>query len=109
VAPIEKPGLQLERTHLSWERTAIGFLAIGAIVLFNSGGPLREGRTTLALLAIAPGLVTFGISRMRGRTALRTDQSGRTVISAPGVPVWLIGGATAFLAAALLIALVLNH
>jgi putative membrane protein len=83
VPAVEKPGLQIERTHLAWERTAIGFLAIGVIVLFNSGGPLREGRTTLALLAIAPGLVTFGISRMRGRIALRTGESGRSVLPAP--------------------------
>ncbi len=103
-----KPGLQIERTHLAWERTAIGFLAIGAIVLFNSGGPLREGRTILALLAIAPGLITFGISRMRGRTAVRPDQFGRSVIPAPVISVWLIGWSAAFLAAALLLALALT-
>ena len=107
--PAPKPGLQIERTHLAWERTAIGFLAIGAIVLFNSGGPLREGRITLALLAIAAGLVTFGISRMRGRTALRTDQSSRLVVPAPVVSVWLIGGSTALLAVALLVALALSR
>ena len=44
----EKPGLQGERTELSWERTAIGFLAIAAVVLFRHHGPLAEGRTGLA-------------------------------------------------------------
>jgi putative membrane protein len=61
------PGLQAERTQLSWERTAIGFLAIGAIVLFRHDGPLAPGRTIVAVATLLIALTVFGIARNRTR------------------------------------------
>src|SRR5258708_22983708 len=52
-----RPSLQAERTELSWERTAIGFLVSGAIPLLRPGGPLAVGRTSLAITAVLLALL----------------------------------------------------
>jgi uncharacterized membrane protein YidH (DUF202 family) len=68
------PGLQAERTQLSWERTAIGFLAVGAIVLFRHDGPLATGRTVVAVATLLIALTVFGIARTRRmRDCARTE------------------------------------
>lgn len=41
-------GLQAERTALSWERSALGFLVGGTLVLLRPHGPLQAGRIALA-------------------------------------------------------------
>ena len=81
----DKPGLQAERTQLSWERTAIGFLAGGAIPLLHEGGPLAFGRTSLAILAILLALLVISLGFMRSKR-LRMP---------PKAQIYLIGGATA--------------
>ncbi|WP_099023054.1 DUF202 domain-containing protein [Mycolicibacterium palauense] len=104
--PADKPGLQIERTHLSWERTAIGMLAIAAIVLFHHTGPLGSGRAALATLAVLLSLACFAVSRARGRLTVATTATGRPAVPSAGAAVPLIGGGTAALAATILIALV---
>lgn len=58
-------GLQPERTHLSWERTAIGFVAIGALVLLRHGGVPFTGRSVVAVIAFTLALAVTLLSRTR--------------------------------------------
>jgi uncharacterized protein DUF202 len=96
--PRERPGLQAERTQLSWERTAIGFLTSGAIPLLRGGGPLAPGRTGLAVLAVLLALLVVCIGRDRARH-FRTS---------PAVAVYLIGGATTVFATVIVTLLLLR-
>ncbi len=102
--PAPKPGLQIERTHLAWERTAMSFLAIAAIILFHHSGPLGPARTTLATLTILLSILGFLISRSRGRITVQTD---RSLVRTPQVAVHVMGWGTALLALSLLSALAL--
>lgn len=86
-----KPGLFAERTQLAWERTAIGFLAVGAIVLLPHRGPLTADRAVVAVASVLVSLIVFRIGRRRSK---RVDQ-------VPFTAVRLVGLATAVLAVVL--------
>lgn len=94
----DRRGLQVERTQLSWERTAIGFLAGGAIPLLREGGPLAFGRTSLAILAILLALLVIWLGYVRAKR----------MPSPPKAEVYLIGGATAGFAAVIVVFLALG-
>ncbi|MFC3778443.1 DUF202 domain-containing protein [Mycolicibacterium holsaticum] len=102
----QKPGLPAERTLLSWERAAFGFLISGALVLLRPHGPLGSGRTVLALTATLLALLVLGLGYRRSRQ-IRTSLviAGRVVMLAPRVEVLLIGGATVGFATAIVVAL----
>jgi hypothetical protein len=89
-----KPGLQAERTELAWERTAIGFLAIAAVVLFRHDGPLAEGRTGLALVSIVLALLALLIAQLRAR---------QPRVSGAATVVRFVGWSTASLAALIVV------
>ena len=101
--PSSTPGLQAERTELAWERSAIGFLAIGAIVLFRHSGPLAEGRTALAVLSLGLALVVFRVGQTRGRQV-----TGSQVVRPANTAVLVIGTATAGLAIAIIAAVAVS-
>jgi hypothetical protein len=93
---------------LSWERSAIGFLGIAAIVLFRHNGPLAEGRTLLAVLSILLALLTFRIAHVRGpRSMTQRAGAGNPEVSSPISAVRLVGWSTAFLAAVIVVFLAL--
>ncbi|GJF11965.1 hypothetical protein NGTWS1803_21100 [Mycolicibacterium cyprinidarum] len=104
-----KPGLPSERTLLSWERSAFGFLVGGALVLLRQHGPLGPGRTVLALAATLLALLVLGLGYRRSRQ-IRTSPviADRVVMFAPRMEVLLLGGATVSFATALLVALLLS-
>ncbi|MEK6440617.1 DUF202 domain-containing protein [Pseudonocardia sp. T1-2H] len=106
--PQDKPGLQAERTELSWERSAIGFLASSAILLFRQTGPLAVGRTLLAATAVLLALLVLGLGRRRGRRtrAIRVI-AGKRIVSDARIEVLLIGWAVAGFATATIILLLL--
>jgi uncharacterized membrane protein YidH (DUF202 family) len=106
--PQDKPGLQAERTELSWERSAIGLLASSAILLFRQTGPLAVGRTLLAATAVLLALLVLGIGRRRGRRtrAIRVI-AGKNIVSDARTEVLLIGWAVAGFATATVVLLVL--
>lgn len=96
-----KPGLQAERTSLSWERSALGFLVGGALVLLRQHGPLHVGRTVLASIA---GLLALGVLAL-GYLRSRQLRDGGGSVAAPRVAVALLGYGTALFAFAIVIAL----
>jgi putative membrane protein len=93
-----KPGLQAERTQLAWERSAIGFLAGGAIPLLREGGPLAVGRTLLAVMAVLLALLVVVLARARAHRFRAT----------PRTEVVLIGWATAGFATTIVVLLMLS-
>ncbi|MBS1694132.1 MAG: DUF202 domain-containing protein [Actinobacteria bacterium] len=108
-APQEKPGLQAERTLLSWERTALGFLVGGAIPLFREHGPLHVGRALLAAMAVAAALLVIGLGRARARRIGRTRVvAGTPVVPAPGRAVLLTGAVVAGFAATVAVIMLLR-
>lgn len=87
----EKPGLQAERTLLSWERTAIGFLVGGALPLFHQHGPLEFGREPLATVAVLLAIVAMTLGWQRARS-LRAA-AGQPTIPAGRCAVFALGAA----------------
>lgn len=97
-----KPGLQAERTSLSWERSAFGFLVGGALILLRPHGPLELGRAVLASLAGALALLVLALGYVRSRQL----SEGRRDIPPPRIEVFILGYGTATFALAIVIALV---
>lgn len=101
-----KPGLPAERTLLSWERSAFGFLVGGALVLLRQHGPLGPGRTALALTATLLALLVLGLGHRRSHQIRDSPVvAGRIVMPAPRAEILLIGGATVAFATAIVAAL----
>ena len=74
------PGLAMERTSLSWTRTAISFVALGGVVL-------KENVITgLIILAIAPVIWQLGrVTRGRGAADLPAVGATRIFIIAVSI------------------------
>jgi uncharacterized membrane protein YidH (DUF202 family) len=88
----EKPGLQAERTQLSWERSALSFLVAGALPLLGQG-PFDAGRTVLPVVGAALAILAVWLGHRRARRF--------TVV--PKTEVVLLGWATAGFAALILV------
>lgn len=102
----EKPGLPAERTLLSWERSAFGFLVGGALLLFREHGPLGTGRTLLALTAALLALLVLGLGYRRSQQIKGSSVvAGRVIMHAARTEVLLVGGATVGFAMALFVVL----
>ncbi|WP_445942292.1 DUF202 domain-containing protein [Pseudonocardia sp. T1-2H] len=106
--PQDKPGLQAERTELSWERSAIGLLASSAILLFRQTGPPAAARTLLAATAALLAVLVLGLGHRRGRRtrAIRVI-AGKNIVSDARTEVLLIGWAVAGFATAIVLLLML--
>ena len=102
-----KPGLQIERTHLAWERTAFGYLAVTAVLLFHTQGPLSGSRVVLACLSIVLSLSVVAIARSRGRITTEDDADGRPSVRSPATAVTVTGWATTILALLIVLAAIL--
>lgn len=95
----QKPGLPAERTLLSWERSAVGFLAGGVLLMMRQHGPFGPGRAVLAVIAAGLALSVLVVGRRRARV-IRRSQSAATPTHLPAAHaevVW-IGTATAVFA-----------
>jgi uncharacterized membrane protein YidH (DUF202 family) len=100
----EIPGLQRERTSLAWERTGVGFIVAGALLMRVGGTPYHHPRHAPAALAILFGAtLIYGAARRYHR-----HLEGRSTAFA--APQWWIRAsgviAVAFSAAALLIVVI---
>lgn len=98
------PGLQAERTSLSWERSAFGFLVGGALVLLRPHGPLQVGRTVLASVAGLLALLVLALSYLRSRSI---NAHGRDV-APPRTEVLILGYGTAAFAVLIVVVLLLT-
>ncbi|WP_422744951.1 DUF202 domain-containing protein [Mycobacterium sp. WMMD1722] len=95
MSPAEKSGLPAERTLLSWERSAFGFLVGGALVLLRQHGPLGPGRAVLALTATILAILVLLTGQRRARQIRHSPHvAGRPVLHAPRAAVLFIGAAT---------------
>ena len=93
--PRDRPGLQPERTHLAWERSALGFLASGALLLLRSRGPLPLARALLAGAALVLALLVAGLGLRRAQqTRVPVLREGREVLPDAGLEVLVTGFAT---------------
>lgn len=100
-----KPGLQAERTLLSWERSALGFVAGGALLIIRQHGPFGPGRALLAVIATCLALSVLIIGWRRSRL-LNQPGAGHTRVPAPDAEVLWIGTATVVFAIVIVGALV---
>lgn len=100
-----KPGLQAERTSLSWERSAFGFLVGGALILLRPHGPLELGRITLASLAGALALLVLALGYLRSRRLL----GGARGVAPAVFEIPLLGYATALFALSIVVVLLFSH
>jgi Domain of unknown function (DUF202) len=98
--PVERPGLQGERTELAWQRSALGLLATAALLLFRQVGP-AAARVVLVAADVGLALLLIWYGRRRGRQirVLRTYSDSRTTV--PDVGRELLGLIIATMAIAL--------
>ncbi|MFI5508131.1 DUF202 domain-containing protein [Mycobacterium sp. NPDC051804] len=88
----ERPGLQAERTQLSWERSALSFLVAGALPLFGQG-PLDDGRMVLPAIGALLAILVVWLGRRRAHR----------YTTVPRAEILLLGWATAGFAALILV------
>lgn len=78
----ELPGLQAERTLLAWERTALGLLANGALLLLRGTDTTRPAVLIPAAAALVLALVAAMIGLRRRHTIARSPAGTVPVPSA---------------------------
>ena len=90
------PGLQAERTALSWRRTAAAVVVNGLLVLRSGVTTERAAITVLAvvLLIAAAGLFVFGAWRWRVLLSARDDVTAPALAPALTAAVTLIACAS---------------
>jgi putative membrane protein len=75
------PGLQPERTALSWQRTGVGVLGVGALL---ARGALVHGQPLLLVAAGAVALLGLGVLGGVAPVRYRRLQRGAAAGHAPG-------------------------
>lgn len=61
----DRPGLQAERTILSWDRTAVGFVANGALVAVRHIDAVPPAQLAVAAVALLLAVSCTGARRQR--------------------------------------------
>lgn len=95
----DRPGLQPERTHLAWERSCLGFLASGALVLLRHTGPVTAPRALLAGAAGVLAMLVAGLGLRRARhTRAPVPHADHEILPDAGVEVLVTGTAAGIFA-----------
>jgi putative membrane protein len=86
------PGLQAERTGLSWERTALALLGNAALLLVRSLGGIGREALLPGVVALVSALAVAALGSCRSRQIGRGDArpAARTVYATGGMVV-LVG------------------
>ncbi len=87
VSRAELPGLQAERTLLAWERTSLGLLANGALLLLRDTGFTRSPALLPAATALTLALLAAAIGLRRRR---RIAHSAGDTVPEPSIEVLLL-------------------
>lgn len=97
------PGLQAERTRLSWSRTALGFCATGGLVMHAGRIGASPIGMVLGLIVFAFGIVVYACGRVRYRDTAAAVRSAHRV-AAPAL-LLVVCGVASLTAAFALVAL----
>lgn len=93
-------GAQAERTTLSWQRTGIGALAIGALLCRWHIAAGRSPWLPVLLVAVA-GLAVLTLVPARYRTIMRDVRSGRSPLPRVAVPAAALSAAAVVIGVAI--------
>jgi O-antigen/teichoic acid export membrane protein len=106
----DRPGGQVGRTRLAWERSTFGLFATGAVLLLRHAGTLPLGPALVAAVAVALGLLCLVLGRRRARRiwTLRVADSGRAWVPDARQEVRLLGYGVAAVAAAAVLVMLLR-
>ena len=81
------PGLQAERTVLAWDRTALGLLANGALLLLRDAGSADPAQWAAAGWAVALAVAVAWAGRGRARRITREPPAMQLRLLGIGVAV----------------------
>lgn len=76
-------GLATERTHLSWQRTGLSFVGVGAFVLHASRGAAAV--VLPATVAMAVGAWLIVVPRVGARTVTRLTAAAAVLLAISGL------------------------
>lgn len=96
-------GLPGERTLLAWDRTALGLLGNGALLIMRDAGSTHPLRLTAAVLAALLAAMCGVLARTRARTL--ADPGHRSGLSAPSTPAYLLAAGVCVMALLELVAI----
>ncbi len=79
---VADPGLQAERTYLSWQRTGLAFATVGALMLHVSSGQGNRWVDVPGLFGLIIGACILAFALLRYRTSVAAARGERPTAAA---------------------------